>query len=261
MRIPLALVAAAALLLAAPAGAQEQPRPPSRVELAGRVTDANTGAPVAGVAVRIPQQRRAAVTDSAGRFTLARLRPGEHRVVVSRIGYADMIARVAAGAEGPEVVVELIPRPLVLEGIAVLADRLQQRRRSVAVSVRAIRDDEIQRTGASRPMQIVQRYAHLAPCPPRSVEIGWASQCVIARGGLQPVTVVIDEIPSLAGLDELDSYSPQDLHLIEVYAGGAMVRAYTNNFMERLARTGRQLDPVVSWGGHRAFTLFGSPSM
>ena len=57
-------------------------------------------------------------------------------------------------------------------------------------------------------------------------------------------SVYIDEFPALGGLDELGMYSPQDLYLIEVYSFGRVIRAYTYEFMERMAERPMALLPI-----------------
>ncbi|HEU4629562.1 MAG TPA: TonB-dependent receptor [Gemmatimonadaceae bacterium] len=65
--------------LASPAAAQ--------AVLAGQVTVAGSGAPLAGAEVRLPALDRATHTDSGGRFALGELPPGAHEVVVRLAGY------------------------------------------------------------------------------------------------------------------------------------------------------------------------------
>jgi hypothetical protein len=66
------------------------PPPPGTFALSGRVTDVDTGAPLAGATVTILDGKdaaRAAVTDGAGSFRLAGLTPGGFTVRVRDEGY------------------------------------------------------------------------------------------------------------------------------------------------------------------------------
>lgn len=91
------LVAATLLsLLALPSsGAQ------STTTLAGRVTDAATGRPVAGATVVVDGTVREARTDAEGRYRLAGVRAGTVRLRVARSGFqsATAAATIAEGAE------------------------------------------------------------------------------------------------------------------------------------------------------------------
>lgn len=60
---------------------------PPQVEtfVSGTVTDAATGAPIAGAEVAIASVKE--TTNSSGSYTLGLLSPGTHRLVVSRSGY------------------------------------------------------------------------------------------------------------------------------------------------------------------------------
>jgi hypothetical protein len=57
--------------------------------VAGRVTQAETGAPLAGVAVIVAGAGRGALTDTAGRFTIAELAPRSYRLQARRQGYQE----------------------------------------------------------------------------------------------------------------------------------------------------------------------------
>ena len=75
----------------------------------------------------------------------------------------------------------------------------------------------------------------------------FGSMCTFRRGRMTPVQVYIDETPTFGGLAELESYRPQELFLIEVYGGGSQIRIYTTRFMDRIARSGKLLNPIPIW--------------
>ncbi|HEX8907155.1 MAG TPA: TonB-dependent receptor plug domain-containing protein, partial [Longimicrobiaceae bacterium] len=92
-------------------------------ELAGTVTDAASGAPVAAAAVELAGTSLAARTDGAGAFRLRGLEPGEYRVVVRRTGYAAReIAAVVRNGETLRLSISLEPLPVALEALRVEAE-------------------------------------------------------------------------------------------------------------------------------------------
>lgn len=109
------MLAAAAFLAAAagPAVAQEG-------ALTGRVVSADTGEPIPGATVRLPDADLGAVVGEEGRFRIAEVPPGEHRVTASAIGYRSAAREVAVepGARA-EMSFELDPRPVQMQGIQV----------------------------------------------------------------------------------------------------------------------------------------------
>ncbi len=58
-------------------------------QLAGRVTDADTGAPLADANVLLAGEGTGAATNQAGRFAFASLKPGPHLLVVTHVAYHD----------------------------------------------------------------------------------------------------------------------------------------------------------------------------
>ncbi|HEX7051315.1 MAG TPA: carboxypeptidase regulatory-like domain-containing protein [Longimicrobiales bacterium] len=93
-----------------------------RGALSGRVVDAASGAPVAGVVVRVGE--RTELSDTAGAFRLAGLGAGAAVLELEHVSYG--VQREAVRLEaGREVVVriELAPRPIALEGIEVESRR------------------------------------------------------------------------------------------------------------------------------------------
>ena len=106
------IIAALLILFAAPAAAQT---------LHGRVTDAATGAPVAGARLTLLDASggTAATAQSAadGAFRLQARAPGEYRVSAQRLGYRPTLTREVELAAGAAVEVELrmAAAPLVLD--------------------------------------------------------------------------------------------------------------------------------------------------
>lgn len=238
----LASALALSLALAAPLAAQqeEEQQRRVRVDLTGRVVDSRSGAPIANAVVEIERHRRSVVTDTAGRFLIDRIPPGEQEVVVSRLGYIELTERVPVTEAGGSTEIRLVAQPLVLERINVYTDRLESRRRSSPYSVRAIKDGEIMSAGASTVADVVgRRLLYRTTC----ANMTW--NCTFFRGRRVGVRVYVDEVPAIGGLEQLQTYYPQDVWLIESYNQGTMIRVYTKQYMDWLARTNRSPDPIV----------------
>lgn len=103
-----------------PAAARAQTPASARIE--GRVVDASTGAPIAGVVVHVEDPRRHEVTHEDGEFHLTQLPRGHYTVTFERVGYASRAVEVSL-AVGQSVVldVEMVAAPVELEALVVTA--------------------------------------------------------------------------------------------------------------------------------------------
>jgi hypothetical protein len=235
------LTGAVAWLIAAPVHAQQGAKAP-QVTFSGTVVDLASGTPIAEAVVVLSNIRAMVITDSEGKFTFKAIPSGRHRFVVRRLGYVGIEQEVEIGG-GEDTLISLPAKPTVLEGITVQADRLEDRRRSVAVSVRALDQKQIL---ASAALNAADMAATRLGITRRMCQDG-SLNCALVRGREQPIRVYIDDRPAFGGMEELEMYAPHELYAIESYGGGGMVRAYTLWFMEDLARKKRRLDPVIIW--------------
>lgn len=208
------------------------------IHLIGQVVDGGTGQAVVGASVSVSETERFDITDNEGRFALS-VPVGSVILVVEQIGYAELRESVTANAEGGPIRLELEPRPVVLEGLHVMVDRLARRRLATAMSVQTLGPEELAHAGAdlfealrSGSGMIVVR------CP---IESEIVDGCVYRRGKVTQPSVYIDELPAEGGLSELALYSPAEIYAVEVYGTGAQVRVYTRIFMDRIARSPRAL--------------------
>ena len=223
--LPALLIFSTLALVAAGSSSYAQEKStPAKVEVSGVVLSALTGEPVAA-AVEIPGLRRTRYANASGRFSFGRLRPGSYGVMVYALGYKTLIDELVV-AERTVVTIELQPDPVVLEGIEVVVSRLEARRLSAPISVRVYEERELLSTTAFDAEEFVRRRA-LWPARPGGF-FGLARTASSA--------VYIDERLAPFGLSQLGFYRPDDFHLIEVYGGGREVRAYTPQYIERLAR-------------------------
>lgn len=253
MRI--AAVAAAVLLLAAsaaPALAQE-PRQ-ARRPIVGVVVDATTGKPLSGAVVHYG--KREVVTDTAGRFRVERVPDGPLTLSAEQLGFADRdLAITVAEGMGP-VTIPLAPDPVRLQAITVMTDRFRSRRNAVPISVQAYDRKTLLGSGEFNLRDFLEYRGGMMAriCSggepsvgggPFGAVFGWNAMgggglCVLSRGQWLEPQVWIDERPAFS--DELTSYSPAEIYLVEVYGRGRMIRAYTNWWVESTGK--RPLDPI-----------------
>ncbi|HEX2091316.1 MAG TPA: carboxypeptidase-like regulatory domain-containing protein [Longimicrobiaceae bacterium] len=222
-----------------------QTTPPPTLTVSGEVLDVFTGAPLQDAVIRLPDAGRSAVTDAQGRFTLRDIPPGNQKWVVGRLGYATWEQELEA-EDGAEYTVRLLPRPEVLEGITVVVDRFETRRRATTTSVFALDRRQILSSASGNALDLVRTHGQVQLRRCSAEDPDHAPRCALIRGRLEPVQVCIDDRPALGGPEELLTYLPQEVYLVETYAGGAMVRVYTTWYVERLARNQRQLPPIAA---------------
>jgi hypothetical protein len=74
-----------------------------------------------------------------------------------------------------------------------------------------------------------------------------STNCIIRRGRTVSPKVYIDEVPAIGGLDVLESYPTAQIYALEVFSQGAEIRAYTYNFMQRMAERPMALIPISLW--------------
>lgn len=241
----LALAALVAALGARPALAQRPGAPAAAVPpgpiVVGTVVDSGTGKRLAYALVASGNART--LTDSTGVFRLAGLPTGVHNITASQLGYAQLTlpVAVAEGAEPTEF--KLFPDPIAIEGIKVMGDRFRGRRNALATSASAYDRERLIHSPAYNVMDFLESEGKLsgALCP----GVAQSRGCFNRRGQVVVPQVFLDEALITGGMSQLENYHPDDLYLIEVIANGLMIRAYTQGFMDRLAKNPRALEPII----------------
>ena len=128
-------------VLAVPIGASAQ----TTGSILGRVVEAGTGRELAGVDVTVPGTTLGTTTGADGRFVIAAVPPGERTVRVERIGYRSVVVenvQVRSTAR-TEVVVEMQPAPVALEGVRAEAERVRLIEPDVSTTHEVIRGREL----------------------------------------------------------------------------------------------------------------------
>jgi len=231
-----------------PVTAQATADATERLVLRGTIVDGVTGEPLHGAFIAPLGSETGYLTHENGTFALPVLPQSDYYLYAELIGYETY--RFEISGPDPEVfVVTLRPNPIELEGIRVLVDRFERRRKGVAVQVRSLSREDL----VSAPITDVVDYmgsrfgifASYCGGGTSGGAFGTSSDCVYRRGRLVQPRVYIDEIPAFGGLDELREYRPQDLYTLEVYDRGTTILAYTHHFVDRVLKGGRHLMPLA----------------
>ena len=226
--------------LASPSSVLAQDTDDLTVVLRGLVMDELSGQPLHGAFVTPTGSDTGYLTDSTGVFLLKVARSNSaYALSAEQLGYVSAQFSVStADAEGM-IELRLVPDPVVLQGLHVLTDRFQSRRRAVATPVRSFDRGDLLRASSFDVADHLRYHSGIFVTACRGTRL-----CVRSRGRVVQPRIYIDEMPVYGGLDQLALYAPQDLYLLEVYGNGRMIRAYTEGFMTRYAKQGGRLFPI-----------------
>jgi hypothetical protein len=227
-----------ALALPATSATAQQPERSRTFDLVGTVTG-EAGQPLVGAFVWLDGSDWGSLTDEAGRFRIPDMDPGRTALLVQQLGYDTLRWEGVVSAAQP-LELRMTPRPVLLEGLHVVTDRFESRRRAVPTAVQAFD----RRALVTTPQQTVRDFIRsraavtLVPC-----HGAFSSTCLLVRGRVSEPVVYVDEAPFLGGMDYLEVMRPDELYMIEIYGRGRQIRAYTNRFMARAAKI--RLQPVA----------------
>ncbi len=239
--------------LAAPLHAQERPKPVKRT-VAGVVVDSATGRPL--VAAHVLLAKREVFTDSAGRFTITRIPDGLATVEAEQLGYAPGMVGITVADGMAPLRIALVPNPVLLQAITVMADRFRNRRNFSPYSVQTFDHTALMAHGwgSLRDFLLYRAGMTAGACPGDEGASGIGGTgfpslsspapgeglCARVRGQWLRPTVFIDDRRAFA--DELSTYTNDELFLVEVYGRGRMIRAYTTWWVAAMAK--RPLPPI-----------------
>lgn len=236
----MSLVAVAVALVARSAFAQEHATVDGVFDLRGTVVD-QQGQPLVGAFVALADSEWGSLTDEKGRFRIPDLRAGRVELTAEQIGYATLTWRGDVTVESGPLVLAMEAKAIMLEGLNVVTDRFRSRRNSTATAVTLLDREDLVTATQPTVVDFVRSRAGLAAyrCP----GLANSSLCFMSRGRIVEPRVYIDEMPVIGGLDYLESFRPHELYMVEVYARGRHIRAYTTQFMERAAQ--QRLQPIA----------------
>lgn len=234
---------AALFLAAVPGGVDAQT--PSTISVNGQILDGFSGEPIAEATIVIPELDRYAITLENGTFSFVDIPEGSYELVVIGMGYLGLEDTYLL-EDGDYLRLELDPQPLALDAVVVNADRIEEifeeRRTRSGVSVRLIERETLERSSWSNALQFVRGEIGLVYCAglggefrPGTTPSDVYPGCVFRRNRHIAVAVFIDEEPSQTGIDGLALYHPSDLYSIEVRNRGQEIRAFTHQYIQRVA--------------------------
>ncbi len=112
----------------------------------GQITDKRTGAPLAAANVSLEKTTYGSSTDMEGKFRIISVDPGTYTLIISYVGYEDIImSEVVVNTARPSIVnVSLTPTIVTEESVTVSAARFAREQRSEVSSI-ALMSEEIRR--------------------------------------------------------------------------------------------------------------------
>lgn len=196
----------------------------------GQVVDGQSGTVLDGAWVGLPGTEWGSLTDAEGRFRIPNMQAGPISLVVERLGYETTTWAGQITSADDLLVIRLEPDPVLLEGLQIVTDRFEERRKGYAARVSAWDVGDLSVASERTALDFVRyRTSGTTACGDAR------NLCVYSRGRIVEPTVYIDEMPFPGGLVYLDTFAPWEFHMIEVYGGGRHIRAYTTQFMARAA--------------------------
>jgi iron complex outermembrane recepter protein len=163
-----------------------------RGSVGGRVTNAQTGAPIAGVTVQAIGQRQGTITRGDGSYRLD-LPAGTHEIRAGSVGYGVVSLSVAVEAGASAVAnFALSPSAISLDPLVAVGTRRADRTvTNSPVPVDVITAEVIQNTGLTETSQIIQRLAPSVNFPRTSIADGTDHMRPVTLRGLAPDQVLV----------------------------------------------------------------------
>lgn len=212
-------------------------------DLVGTVVDDATGRPLVGAFVSFEGSEWGSVTNERGRFHIPEVYEGPAILTVEQLGYEELSWRGELAPETGAPELRVTPKPILLEGLRVVADRFEFRRLAVATSSRAFDRDDLATATDWTLLDFVSR--RVGSPRVRCGSSAWGDECLRVRGRAISPTVYVDEAPLLGGLDYLDMFAPHEVYRLEIFGRGGHIRVYTERFMEQAAEVRLQPIPIL----------------
>ena len=206
--------------------------PPPVGRIAGRVVDAATGEPLPNANVLLADASTGTATNRAGQFAVAPVLAGEHRLVVTYVGYQTAVDSVQVPPNGRDTIRVALTRD-VMETPPVVVDGLQRRLPSGTLGRAELDASALARPSARGTPDVLRSAGRQVgvslnrPLAEINVQGGGGGEHVMHLDG-----VPVREPVSLGGL--LSAFSPQALGRLTVHKAGfgAAGGSYTAGVLE-----------------------------
>ena len=125
-------------------------------KISGKVTDAN-GGPLEGATVTIRETSASTVTDNAGGFSFAGVRAGRATLIISYVGFADVIHSVQVGAEEASVAVSLSHKVRIGDEVVLTASKRPEKITRAPAAISVINARELEQTASFLPGELAAK--------------------------------------------------------------------------------------------------------
>lgn len=220
MTAVLGAAAVAACLVAPTGAATAQGREAAAGALGGRVVDASTGQPLAGVEVRLTGRDTVVVRSGPkGAWLIANLSAGQYTIRARGLGHLPREMQVqVAGGQRTHYELRLDAAPLSLDQVVVTAARRDQRLTDAVVTTEVVTRADIERTGAADLASVLTEQTGVALQGGHPAGAG-----VMLQGfGAERVLVLLDGQPvagRIAGVLDVSRIPTAMVERIEVVKG------------------------------------------
>ena len=211
--------------------------------LAGRVTDARSGAPVTTAQVTVTGTSLGAAVDVDGRFRVVNVPAGTHEVRVRSIGYQPAVATFSVAADGStNVNLSMNESATALDAVVVTGAVGDTRRRAIGNAVSTVSvSDVLGKSSVSNVTEVLQAKVPGLTLMPGSGEAGTSTNYRLRGAGSlyagNNPTIYVDGVRvngrgqgnyTVFGQNtsSLDAINPNDIESIEVIKGPAAATLY-----------------------------------
>ena len=194
--------------------------------ITGRVTSAEGGRSLQGVTVVVEGVNRAAITDTAGRYSLADVPAGVHRVTARRLGLASGTQQVTVAAgQAATADFTLASSAVQLEGVVTVGYGTQSRR-DVSGAISSIKPDDIRQVVSANPLDAIKGRIPGVDIRSGSFEPGAAA--TIRIRGTRSISAsneplyVVDGVPITGDLRDIDQTSIDRIEVLKDASAAAV---------------------------------------
>ena len=160
-----------------------------RISFTGTITDANTGSPLDGASVVLPDLKKGVVTDANGKFRIPEITAGKYLVEITYTGYASQVQTIDF-LTSPERDFKLKPSFLETEAVTVTGVSSATSVKRTPVPVNIVKKEELLRGSSTNLVDALSKTAGVA-----QIATGPAISKPVIRGlGYNRVVVVNDGI-------------------------------------------------------------------